>query len=244
VTPTPDERFFFIHVMKTAGTTFARFMRRNFERSVVYPGPKDTDRHYAYYHVDRLCGISAGRMERLRVINGHFPYVASELVPGPFTRITILRDPIERTISHLKHAKREREHLADATLDEVYEDPFLFPTVLHNYQAKVFAFTAEDDVTTSLAVLDVDDERLKIAKSHLDRIDLLGLQERLPEFMEHVERRYGWSREDVPRANVSTEDWTVSPALRRRIIEDNTADQEFYEYGRELYRERQGSNAC
>ena len=33
------DRFFFIHVMKTAGTTFAQQLRQQFPADAVYPAP-------------------------------------------------------------------------------------------------------------------------------------------------------------------------------------------------------------
>ena len=54
----------------------------------------------------------------------------------------------------------------------------------------------------------------------------------------------GWTLRDRAPWRVSEgaeETWHVSDALRRRIVDDNQADLEFYDYGRTLVAERVGS---
>jgi hypothetical protein len=101
-----------------------------------------------------------------------------------------------------------------------------------------------DRLESYMDVIDVDDSRLEIAAGNLAAIDVIGLHERYDELLGEVRSRFGWTlRDRAPwRVSEGAEDtWHVSDALRRRIVEDNRADLEFYEYARELVAERVGS---
>lgn len=47
------------------------------------------------------------RRRRIRVYTGHFPYAAREILGGDIVTVTILRDPVKRTISLLRQFRRK-----------------------------------------------------------------------------------------------------------------------------------------
>jgi hypothetical protein len=240
-----DRKFFFIKVMKTAGGTLLQQILANFERERVYPYERcDADMQTANYGIEYLTGLPAERREATSVFTGHFPFVAVELLGMELTTITILRDPVERTLSYLRHCKRHHEQHRELALEEIYEDPFFYPCFIENHQAKQFAFTVEDRPGTYMDVLDVDATRLELAKANLARVDVVGLQERFDDLMRELHERYGWTVAAVPDRNVSRGEGGVAESFRRRIAADNAADMEFYEFARELCEQRRLSGAA
>jgi hypothetical protein len=235
---TPDQKFFFLHVMKTAGATLRQHIRANFTHEEVYPyrkhDPKLLD---ANYRIDYLTSLPPERLERIRVFTGHFPYAAVELLDVEVATITVLRDPVERTLSYLRHCRHYHSQHKGMALEEIYEDPFFFPSFIKDHQAKLFALTPEDRPESYMDVLDVDAARLAIAKRNLDRVDVVGTQDHFDDLLSELERRFGWSRGDVHDRHVSERDG-VPDSFRRRIAEDNAADMEFYEYALEVSRRR------
>jgi hypothetical protein len=227
--------------MKTAGTTFVQSLREQFPGATMYPSrgfdwesPTDFE---AYLSIDRLLHLDAARTEQIRVYTGHFPYFVRDLIDPTLFTITLLRDPIARTISVLKQFKRLEERCHDMTLDAIYEDESLFGFYVENHQTKVFALDPRDEARTIMRPITIDDARFQVAKRNLAAVDAIGLTERYDEFVEDLRRRLGWWPAGVAgadRANVSTEDWSVDPALRRRIADDNHYDVDLYAYAQEL----------
>jgi Sulfotransferase family len=234
----PELRFFFIHVMKTGGGTFSSHIMENFDGEEVYPSERlDPDIYVARAEIGYLTALPPERRARIRVYRGHFPFVAAELLGEELVTITILRDPVERTISYLKHCKRYKEEHRSLSLEQIYQDPFFFPTEILNHQAKLFAMTSEDEPESYLDVIEIDDRRLEIAKANLERVDVLGFQEHFQELVEEMGRRYGWRFGPVGDRHVGPETG-VSGSFRRRIAEENAADLEFYEHARALWKRR------
>jgi hypothetical protein len=224
-------QYFFIHVMKTAGGTLRQQILANFERGEVYPFKElDPDMRDANYRIDYLVGLPPERRERIRVFTGHFPYVAVQLLGMELTTLTILRDPIERTLSYLRHCKQLHPQHRDLALEEIYEDPFFFPAFIKDHQAKLFAFSVHDRPESYMDALEVDSTRLARAKENLERIDVVGVQERFDELLREVQSRFGWRIMQQTKTRNATGTAGVSAAFRRRIAEDNRADMEFYEH--------------
>jgi hypothetical protein len=238
----PEPRFFFVKVMKTGGGTFLQHILANFQRDEVYPWTRFDPDNVDSVRIDYLTALPQERRERIRVYTGHFPFVAAELLGVELVTLTILRDPIERTISYLKHCKRLHQQHRSLTLEQIYEDPFFFPTLIRNHQVKLFAMTADDKPETYLDVIEIDERRLEIAKANVERVDVLGLRERFAEFLGEMAQRYGWRFGDIDDRHVSRVS-SIAPSFRRRIAEDNAADLDFYEHARSLWERRRAGVA-
>ena len=55
-----------------------------------------------------LLDLPPSRRERIRVYAGHFPFVAVELMGQEFVTMTVLRDPVERTLSYHRQWKEKQ----------------------------------------------------------------------------------------------------------------------------------------
>ncbi len=232
--------FFFIHVMKTGGTTFGQHIKANFPPQLRYPvAPEGAPRRAEYTMIDSLREFARAtdQVSSIRMFSGHFPFVATTLV-DPDVRLTMLRDPVARTMSALRHLKRYVPRHADRSLEEIYEDEWSFPMMLHDYQVKQFAMTADDRLESHMDVIDIDEGRLRTAIGNLERIDVLGLAERYSDFVDAVQRRYGWRINAMNDRRVSTEDWALPSGFERRIADDNPADMEFYAHALRIHGRR------
>lgn len=234
-----DHRYFFVHIMKTAGGTFRRHIKANFEPSEIYPWREaEPDLMAANTEISQLLGLSPERMSQVSVFMGHFPYAVTEELGLDLVTMTILRDPVDRTLSYLRHAILRHEEHRGMTPEEVYEDPYLRPLYMDNHQTKIFSLGPSDRFETYLEAITIDERRLELAKKKLAEVDVLGLTERFGDFLDTLARDYGWALTDVPDRHVSDEDFTVSDSFVERIREDNAMDIALYDYGVGLVEKR------
>ena len=237
----PSERFFFIHVMRTGGTTFEQQLRRSFPRAQVYPDPDlDFPGGDIMHHLELsyLLGLPAARLDAIRLFYGHFPYVATEMLGGDLVTFSVLRDPVERTVSLLRVMREQREAWHELTLEQIYDDANMFPRLIHNHQTKVFSITREDRPQSYRDEIEVDDARLALARRNLEHVDVIGLTEHYSDFLETLRTRFGWQLSEQARLNAAGGPPEEPGALRRRIAADNAIDIELYEYARNLVRKR------
>ena len=257
-TDVPQPRYFFIHVMKTGGRTLQRHFRGNFELDEIYPYGKldiryDGDQVDIRHHLRVVPAATCPqkRVRRIRVYSGHFPYVASELLGGDFTRLTVLRDPVERTISLLRQFRRKdpwadpeppaQRPMEGLTLEQVYENPFVFEPLVHNHQTKIFSMTADDPLDTYMDVIHVDDKRLAARQGEPRQGRLHRSHRALRRLPRRARRRkpVGRSCAICGRTRRRPRRWG------RSVIRcgggsraDNAIDIEFYDYAKELVASR------
>lgn len=234
------ERFFFVHMQKTGGTSLYMRMKRHFGEAGVYPDDSDGDvvDVAPQLMVPVLLERWQERGDQIRLIAGHFPLCARELLDADFRTFTVLRDPVERTLSYLRHHRELNRSDWDLTLEEMYEEPAHIGHFRHfigNYMVKMLSMRTDQMTDGMMTLVDLDHTDLDRAKEALADMDEIGFQEELEEFARRLERVWGW-RLGPPRHDHPTEPVQVSASLRRRIAEDTALDRELYEYGRELAR--------
>lgn len=254
--PTANERvepcYFFIHVMKTAGTTFSRELKRQFATEAIYPcegieyeSRTSADGLDSYMKIPKLLSITPERRATVQVYTGHFPYWVCDALDPDLVTMTLLREPVERSLAALRHFKREAPY-RQLSLEEIYDNRVIFRFYVENHQTKVFGLTAEDDEDAINCGLTIDAARFARAKENLAAVDVLGLTEQYGDFIAEVRDRFGWWPDGVDadrRENASREGWTADDALRERIAADNSYDVQLYAYAQELIAGRRRDRA-
>jgi hypothetical protein len=237
-------RLFVAHMQKTAGTSLRDRLRASFTEAEIYPNESDgPDARHAVISVSHLRQRWVVRGETIRLLTGHFPVRTVELLGAPFVTVTVLRHPVDRTLSFLRHqaTRRQRGATEDTPLVEIYEDPFRFDAMIHNHMVRMLSLAPEemgpgDGVLTTVPYTR---ERLDQAKEALGALDLFGLQEHFDEFCDDLGRRYGLDVGTPLRIN-TTEPTEAPSGLADRIADDNALDMELYDYACRLYEERRG----
>ncbi len=229
--PGPDDRWFFVHVMKTGGTTVRALFDRHHDIRHLYPCELDEPMFEAKINPQRLLGLSAERLDEIHVFTAHIPATARELLPYPTRTMTVLREPVARTISWLR--QNQRIHSPQAPLEQIYEVEQARRAYADNHQTRMFAIRTSDRVNSFTNYIEIDDHRFAEAKARLDEMEMVGFQEDLEPFLDAVADRFGYTERRVPSMNVGRGDFEVSDSLRQRIAADNAWDIEFYRYARE-----------
>jgi hypothetical protein len=245
----PARRFFFVHVHKAAGTSLLLRLRRQFPPEQLYPDDSDVAAQQEAgalplvgptMLVSHLLARYPVRRHEIVVVAGHFPVRTTELLGDPFTTLTLVREPVERILSSLRHHRRFVPADRDRPLEELYDDPYRFHGMLHNHLVKMFSLSPEEIRAGDGMVFHVEQftpARLAEAKSRLAAVDVLGLHDHVDELCDRLTERFGWRLGAPVHANV-TEPVPVAESFRRRIAADNALDAELYEHARELWASR------
>ena len=236
--PAQPERFFFVHMQKTGGVSLYLRIQREFGERGVYPDAGDGDPVGVSPQImlPVLLDRWAARRDEIRVVTGHFPLCTTELLDADFRTFTVLRDPVERTLSYLRHHRLTTPADRGRPLEEIYEDTGNFRHFIENHMVKMLSLTAKEmRPTAMMTIVDLDSARLESAKDALEGMDAFGLQEDLEGLAGRLEELYGWRLGPPVHENV-TETVEVPNSFRRRIAEDNELDVELHQHARNLLR--------
>jgi Sulfotransferase family len=147
-----DTKYFFIHVMKTGGTSFADIIAANFPANNRYPDAYLTpdlnifERFETYLYVPGFVSRVNALQGRLRIVSGHVPYGVRSLLNDSYIAMTLLRDPVERTLSYLKHCRKYHIEHMNLTLEQIYDDPWFHASFIQNYQTKIFSMSPQESL--------------------------------------------------------------------------------------------------
>src|SRR5919106_254253 len=232
-------RYFFVHMQKTAGIALRRGLINHFGERAVYPtrGVDGKDPTKLVTSVDHLRERLGARGGEIEVITGHFPLCAVDLLEGRYTTLTLLREPVARTVSYLSHHRKEERADRHKSLEEIYDDPFRFKGFVQNHMTKMLSLTPAEMTDGMLTPMELDRGHLERAQEALAGIDAVGLQERFDDFFDLLAARFGW-RLGAPQTLNRTDPVDVPQSFRDRIAEENALDVELYEFAEELVASR------
>ncbi|MEO6629191.1 MAG: hypothetical protein ABIP03_11565 [Aquihabitans sp.] len=226
-------KYFFVHMQKTAGTALFRRLRHHFGTSPVYPRPEEQGTPEVVLSVEHLQARLAELGDGIEVVTGHFPLATVDLLPGSYRTFTVLRDPVERVLSFLRHQREVESRFQNATLEQIYADPVSTGGLVSNHMVKMLAIQAPAMTNGALSPVSVDDALLARARTNLvDRIDVMGLQEYFEEFCTDLERIFSWDLGEPVFMN-RTAPAAEPEGLRELIEADNTYDRALYDFATE-----------
>jgi len=100
------ERVLFMHIPKTGGSTIEAIMKRK-----SFPGNAFfLDSSNPLANLDRLYSLGEEELENISLLYGHFDYGIHGIFSTPSTYVTMLRNPMDRVISHFFYVKNSPEH--------------------------------------------------------------------------------------------------------------------------------------
>ncbi len=247
------QRWFFVHVLKTAGTDlFTRLggdpglpsdHRYSFAEAEIYPNASDGNvvTVAPQLSIEQLMARWAVRRDEIRIVMGHFPLCTVELLDADFTTLSVVREPVARTLSFLRHHRKTIPADRDKSYEEIYGDDFRFRSLIQNHMVKMFSLSrGEMGLDGVLTHVDFDRTHLERAKERIAQVDVLGTQEHFEDFCAQLEAAFGWTLGEPLWANRTDPD-EVADSLIERIREDNALDVELYEFARELCARRRSS---
>ena len=191
---TAGEAIIFLHVPKTAGTTLNRLIEWEYDLLEMY----SVDPVFFRWSAAHLRKLAKERLRRIRVFKGHMLFGLHEVLPQPATYITVLRDPIERTLSAFYFMRSYKLHplywkfrRQNWTLED-----FVRKLPRENVQCKIVAGAVYEGPCTA--------EIFEQAKENLRRhFSVVGLSERFEETLALMKLRFGWKLKSYASFNVT-----------------------------------------
>ncbi len=233
-------RYFVVHLQKTAGTTLRDRFRATFPDAAIYPNAGDgRDKRLSVISLAHLLERWKVRKDEIRLIAGHFPLSTVELLDADFVTVSILREPIDRTLSYLRHQKKLNRDDRERSLEEIYDDPFRFNGLVRNHMVRMFSIGADEMGPGDGVLTDVPDSvsRLERAQEAVAGLDAFGLQPCFEDFWSDFARRQDLVLGEPIRSN-ATEPEAAPAHLVERIRSDNALDVALYDFAERLYSAR------
>ena len=204
---------YYLHIPKTGGTTFQEFLSSNFRDEAICPAH--------LWH--QLIALKPEQMGKYEFIWGHFYGSFHRHTSRSIRYVTMLREPIERALSHYGHIMREPGHYLHARATQLGDfgsflrDPEM-ATTLTNFQVRSLASDFDPfAIAASLSPAQIanleieraievavpsrpDGELLGLAKQRLLQMCFVGITERMAECVSRVCNKFEWT---LPSALVS-----------------------------------------
>ena len=223
----------YLHIPKAAGTTLSRMLERRVGRSLVYV-VRDTRTG-----LQEVAALPDAKREELQLIRGHFAYGVHAALQRPFEYITMLREPVDRVVSHYYYVLRNPAHYLHArvTSEKMSLKKYALGGLtreMDNGQVRAIAGPYYRDPRGQCSR-----DLLELAKDNLrNRFAVVGLAERFDETVLLLGERYGWEDMAYTRQNV-TSDRVRLNELPEETIEAirkaNALDVELYAFAAELF---------
>jgi hypothetical protein len=252
---------YFMHIMKTGGTTLSTVLARLSDRASA--GTSITE-----VFLDQFVQRGPKGWNDVGFVTGHLPWEARGLLPPATRTVTVLRDPVDRSLSHYWQLSINPDVLAESpgfSLEEYVESP-RWNTLCRDYQARQLAHRIDlanagktyapaerfaslgppfprehqyplqslfDCSPMTLSGSDLE----RVALQSLSEIEFVGVTDRLAALYSQIAEGV-WGRNELPllgRENTSPDRprrATISADLLRRIEEMTVVDQALYEAAR------------
>ena len=257
--PSSTEKvIFFLHIQKTAGTSVRKFLEAHFHQSKICP----------FKTWPELSRVSPAKQAEYKLFYGQHPVWLLDLMPSNCLFSTVLRDPVERTLSHFNYLKSELAPVAHTitrrnfpefyfcqevfgkkkSFEDMLEDFTYIEYYVLNYQTRFLSRsprrTGEEVLSTPAdLVSSCSREILERAMSNLKRIEFVGTVDKLEQFLLYICHKLEWLYVDsTPVYNVSNSTSQrlseLSEKTVKRIRALTRLDQELFDFASQLVEER------
>lgn len=226
----------FVHIPKAAGSSLQDIIVRHYQGCRGFRFTGDPERMAAF------AALTQEERDGFDLLQGHVHFGLHTLLSRPATYITMLRDPVDRVVSHYHFVAANASH---------YLHPQIGGLSLHEYAVTRASHELDNDQVRWLCAADhfdvpvgrVSRAMVEEAKWNLaNAFEVVGLMERFDESLSCLAAAFGWRNVAAPtRKNANRH----RPALQevpqatldsiRRI---NRYDVELYEFALGLFEEQ------
>lgn len=224
------ETLFFVHIPKTAGSTFVHFFRA--------AGPERSRFWYTPGERESFLTGQDPSLRTLAVAGGHFPlHQALDRLPGAGVFLSFVRHPVDRLVSYYRFARRSGASNSTADAARQLELPAFLrflqrerPRILRNQQCRFLVATARehDDLRCGFAAVEGALQRHALHLLPSDRcraaIGLIAEAQGLPPGADIVDKKVSTGG-DGARADAASEAFILEHNREDLLLFDSVLAQ-------------------
>lgn len=225
---------FFLHIPKTAGTTFRLIMRQHFHGCPTQPSRYVEIKNRGYPHFFYPMELPESEIEKCRYLSGHYSIIFKHLMGKNCQVLTFLRDPVARAISNLNHFKQNNHLFRDLQIEEIYD---YVKVSMNNMQVRYLAPRHFEGNLSLLPNQSVCEHIFNDAEENLRLCFLVGICEYFDTSIALLEKKWNTrlGYKSHTRQNVTKQKAALSTELIEKIKTDNVYDIQLYNTARELF---------
>ena len=231
-----NETLCFVHIPKTAGLTLRIILDSRFRWNDICPADD----------YSTLAAFSKDDIGEYRLVRGHFWQNVGECMSSQPLLMTVLRDPVERTLSQYEYTRREPANgplydlVRNMTIEEYLRDEFLRECFVRDVQTRFIAPVSQPVDPNEFAPL--VHLGIEQAKSNLLKFRFVGITERFDDTVRLLAHTLGWRPINAFLTRNSARGRVARSQLPRHVVEDilslNENDAKLYEFAMELFDQR------
>lgn len=244
----PINYHFFLHIPKTAGTSIRELLDARFDPERSIPTIADMREKWGgvYPSIPQLLDLPEQTWRTAQLLRGHYYLQVADRFPRRPVCLTMLREPVARSISTVRHILRNAPRYDGRSLGDLVSDREFMLKNVANMQTKLLGvrFDLSDRAQwprDANGKISLDQAHLEAARQALERFEFVGLQERFDESVRLLFDLFGWPMQaQLPRSNVGDDDFLqeVDNQCLQEVAQYNQLDQELYRFAGELFQRR------
>ena len=219
--------FYFLHIPKTAGTSFRHVLYETFAQGTIYPN------FYELNVKQKARYLSWGEFaknepqlftDKKRILIGHFGWAPMNYYKlHPPKLLAFFRDPLERVKSSIVYHQRRGRIYSGLKIDDILDKYMVREGAL---QARNLGFNKKTD-------------NLNQVLERIDQIDFIGISEEYDHSVALCNKVFKWQLKSGPRFNVGVKARNYFTSYQKeRILEGCKIDSIIYDYARKKFRKK------
>ncbi|MDP7527511.1 MAG: sulfotransferase family 2 domain-containing protein [Candidatus Marinimicrobia bacterium] len=231
-----NDTLIFLHLPRTGGTTLRDILFRQYPADETFENKTltDTDDNFNERNMDEKSGF--------KLIKGHVYFGIHQFIPQPCSYFSMMRYPIERTISAYNYIKNRPSHQFHELANKLSLGEFIESgqnQMVNNGQTRLIAGR---HTALEIPFNEMNTDHLEQAKANIvEKFILVGLTDRYNETLLMLKKLLKWKTPTYSIANaVKRDDKTkqIDVQLKELIIEYNQLDLLLYDYVSALFDEQ------